>query len=93
MTTPAALPTTSPRTGAAAQKVSIGRLSLHLGALSEADARRLAQLVGLALGRVPLRAADHVTVTIPEQTGKPVQQIADVVAHAIEEALRVEGAQ
>jgi hypothetical protein len=93
MTTPTTSPTTSPQTAAKPQTVSIGRLTLHPGALSEADARRLAELVGLALGRVPLRAADHVTVTVPDQAAKPVGQIADVVAHAIEAALRVEGAQ
>ncbi len=73
--------------------VTIGRLSLHPGALSEAEARRLAELVGLALGRVPVRPADSVAVSLPAQTGKTVEQIADAIARAIEDALRLDGAQ
>jgi hypothetical protein len=75
----------------APQAVTIGRLTLHAGALSDAEARRLANLVGVALGRVPVRPAENVTVTVPPQTGNTVEQIADAVAHAIEDALRVEG--
>jgi hypothetical protein len=74
----------------APQPVTIGRLTLHAGAMSEAEARRLAELIGLALGRVPLRPADSVAIDVPAQTGKSVEQIADAVAHAIEESLRVE---
>jgi hypothetical protein len=72
--------------------VTIGRLSLHAGALSDADARRLAELVGLALARVPVRPAENVDVTVGPQPGRTVEQLADAVAHAIEDALRVEGA-
>jgi hypothetical protein len=73
--------------------VTIDRLSLHTGAMSEADARRLAELVGLALGRLPahVAASAAVSVTVPEQQGRSVEQLADVVARAIEAALRVEG--
>ncbi|HEX8082152.1 MAG TPA: hypothetical protein VF557_18215 [Jatrophihabitans sp.] len=75
--------------------VRIDRLSLHAGPLSEAQARRLAELVGLALGRVPLRAAGNVSVSVPAldgTDGRTVEQLADAVAHAIEAALRVDGA-
>jgi hypothetical protein len=75
----------------APQSVTIGRLSLHAGALSDAEARRLAELVGLALGRLPMRPSESVSVSVPAQTGKTVEQIAAAVAHAIEDALRVEG--
>jgi hypothetical protein len=85
----------------APQNVTISRLSLHPGALTEAQARRLAELVGLALGRiparsadsVPVRAADSVAVAVPPQSGKTLEQIADTIARAIEDALRMDGAQ
>jgi hypothetical protein len=83
---------TTPRSTTEPQTVTIGRLSLRPGALSEADARRLAELVGLALGRIPLQPAEHVALSIPPQTGKSVEQIADAVARAIENALRIDGA-
>jgi hypothetical protein len=70
--------------------VTIGRLSLHAGALSDAEARRLAELVGLAVGRLALRPAERVSVSVPAQDGRTVEQIADAVAHAIENALRTE---
>lgn len=72
--------------------VTIGRLTLHAGALSEAEARRLADLVGLALGRVPMRPTDTVAVSVPAQAGRTVEQIAETVAHAIEDALHADGA-
>lgn len=75
--------------------VRIDRLSLHAGPLSEAQARRLAELVGLALGRVPLRGAENVSVSVPALDGaggRTVEQLADAVVHAIEAALRVDGA-
>lgn len=81
---------TAPATATIGQTVTIGRLTLHAGALSEAEARRLAELVGLALGRIPVRPADSVAISVPAQPGKSVEQIADVVAHAIEESLRAE---
>ena len=71
---------TTPQSTTAPQTVTIGRLSLRPGALSEAEARRLAELVGLALGRIPLQPADSVALSIPSQTGKTVEQIADAVA-------------
>jgi len=73
--------------------VRVDRLSLHAGALSEAQARRLAELVGLALGRVSLPAAGvprDVSVTVP--AGGSVEQLAESVVRAIEAALRVDGA-
>ena len=74
--------------------VRIDRLSLHAGPLSEAQARRLAELVGLALGRTPLRAAGNISVSVPAldgADGRTVEQLADAVVHAIEAALRVDG--
>lgn len=83
----------APQTGTApSQTVTIGRLSLHPGALSEAEARRLAELVALALGRIPLRPADNVAVNLAAQTGKTIEQTADAIAAAIEDALRRDGA-
>jgi hypothetical protein len=64
--------------------------------MSASDARRLAELVGLALGRMgpPAPATDTgtVSVSVPPQQGRSVEQIADAVARAIEAALRVDGA-
>jgi hypothetical protein len=74
------------------QAVRIGRLSLHAGGLSSAEAHRLAELIGLAVGRrLPSQSAQDVTVAVPDQTGRSVEQIADAVAHAIADALRAEG--
>ena len=71
----------------------VDRLSLHAGPLSEAEARRLAQLVGLALGRLPARAAGNVAVRVPTAPGQPAEELAAAIVRAIEEALRTEGAQ
>ncbi len=74
--------------------VQLDRLSLHVGAMSESEARRLAELVGLALGRIPALPnaieAGKVSVDVPDQTGRSVAEIADAVAAAIEAALRAE---
>lgn len=81
--------------------VQIDRLSLRAGALSEAEARRLAELVGFALGRAALgrlpmpTTAGTVSVTVPASTGtdaRTVEQLAEAVVHAIEAALRLDGA-
>jgi hypothetical protein len=74
--------------------VSVDRLTLRTGPMSESDARRLAELVGLALGRMPSLPTSRgtVSVNVPSQPGRTVEQIAEAVAHAIEAALRVEGA-
>ena len=75
--------------------VRIDRLSLHAGPLSEAQARRLAELVGLALGRVPLRGAENVSVSVPAlggADGRTLEQLAESVAQALEAALRLDGA-
>jgi hypothetical protein len=74
----------------APRAVTIGRLSLHAGALSDAEARRLAELVGTAVGRLAIRPAESVDVTVPAQTGRTVEQIADAVARAIEDAVRAQ---
>ena len=62
--------------------------------MSASDARRLAELVGLALGRMtpPPTDTGTVSVSVPPQQGRSVEQIADAVARAIEAALRVDGA-
>jgi hypothetical protein len=72
--------------------VTIDRLSLRAGALSEAEARRLAELVGLALGRLPLRPTPTAAVTVSPPPGATVEQLATAVVRAIEEALRADGA-
>jgi hypothetical protein len=76
--------------------VRIDRLSLRAGALSEAEARRLAELVGLALGRASLPALagppGAVSVTVPARDGRTLEQLAESVAQAIEAALRLDGA-
>jgi hypothetical protein len=83
---------TAPQPTPTGQSVSVGRLTLHAGNLSDAQARRLAELVALALGRMPVRSAQTVTVGMPAPAANSVEQIADAVAHAIEQALIVEGA-
>ncbi len=75
----------------------VDRLTLRAGALSEAQARRLAELVGLALGRAPMLAGTHrtVSVTVPAAGAdgeRSVEQLAEAVVQAIEAALRVDGA-
>jgi hypothetical protein len=77
-------------------RIDVDRLTLHAGAMSEADARRLAGLVALALGRLPLppRPVDvgRLSIDVPSQTGRGMAEIADAVAAAIEAALRAEAA-
>jgi hypothetical protein len=74
--------------------VQLDRLSLHVGAMSESEARRLAELVGLALGRIPALPkaveASKVSVDVPDQTGRSVAEIADAVAAAVQAALWAE---
>lgn len=73
--------------------VRIDRLALHAGAMSEAEARRLAELVALALARLTIQTAPEIaSVDVPAQEGRSVEQIAGVVAEAIAAALRVEAA-
>jgi len=83
---------TAPQSASGRQSVSIGRLTLHAGNLSEPEARRLAELVVLALGRLPVRPAETVAVRVPAQPANGVEQLADAVARAIEQALMGEGA-
>ena len=75
--------------------VKIDRITLRAGAMSESDARRLAELVGLALGRMPATATaattpSSIAVTVSPQEGRSVEQTADSVAAAIADALRIE---
>jgi hypothetical protein len=81
---------TTPTTAA----VQVDRLSLHAGSMSEADARRLAELIALALGRLPASAkaldAGNVSVDLAPQAGRSLEQIADAVARQISAALRTE---
>jgi hypothetical protein len=75
-----------------ATSVDVDRLSLHAGAMSETDGRRLAELVGLALGRLPVlpHPVDTAKVAIDVAPGSTVEQLAEAVAAAIEAALRAE---
>ena len=76
-------------------QVRIDRLTLRAGALSEPDARRLADLVALALGRLPDRALRPVaaaTVDVRPETGANLEQLADAIAAQVADALWVEGA-
>lgn len=74
--------------------VHLDRLSLRVGAMSEADARRLAELVALALARIPALPgpleSGKVTAEVPAQPGRGLEHIAGAVAAAIEAALRAE---
>lgn len=76
--------------------IRIDRLTLHAGALSEGDGRRLARLVGDAISRWPLRngtvRTDALHVSVVSRPGDGVEQIAMSVATAIESAVRQVGA-
>jgi len=76
-------------------QVSIDRLTLRAGDLSEHEARRLADLVALALGRLPQRAVRPVaaaTVDVRPETGASLEQLADAIAAQVADALWIEGA-
>jgi hypothetical protein len=74
--------------------IAVERLTLHAGSMSESDARRLAELVAMALGRLPELSnpvdAAKVSVDVAAQPGRDVAQVADAVADAIAAALRIE---
>lgn len=74
--------------------VRLDRLTLHAGPMSDADARRLAELVAMALARIPDLpgpvSAQKVSVDVPAQDGRGVSDLADVIAAAIEASLRAE---
>lgn len=78
--------------------VDIERLTLHAGAMSPADARRLAELVAVALGRLPEhpkspdgpKDAARVDIDIAPRSGRGLPEIADAVAAAVAAALRIE---
>jgi hypothetical protein len=78
----------------ATANVDVDRLTLRAGPMSEADGRRLAELVAIALGRLPNPpksvAAATLRIDVPPQTGRGLTEIADAVAAAIAAALRVE---
>lgn len=71
--------------------LTVGRLAISVPAMSPADARRLAELVGSALGRQcpeggPARL-DMVRVAVPAGDGD-VERLAEAVAAAVTAALR-----
>jgi len=71
--------------------VTIDRLALHAGTMTVDEARRLAELVALALARIPLDAAPpSVAVEVSAPAGRSLEQLAGSVADAIAAALRVE---
>jgi hypothetical protein len=74
--------------------VNIERLTLRAGSMSESEARRLAELVALALGRLPKPPqsvdAAKLSVDVPPQPGRGVAEIADAVAAAIAAALTLD---
>lgn len=78
---PAATP--SPRS-----TLGIDRLTLHAPWLTESEARRLAALVGAALGRSTLPPSVHgsspsVAVAVEGRSGEPTEQLATRIATAI----------
>jgi hypothetical protein len=78
----------------ATSNVTVERLTLHAGAMSESEARRLAELVALALARLPKppQSVDtaNLRVDVPAQQGRDVAEIADAVAAAITAALTLD---
>jgi hypothetical protein len=74
--------------------IRVDRITLRAGPMSEADARRLAELVALALGRLPMPPkpvdAGTLRIDVPQQAGQGLTEIADAMAAAVEAALRVE---
>jgi hypothetical protein len=77
-----------------ASNVNVERLTLHAGSMSESDARRLAELVALAFGRLPEPPksidAAKLSIDVPAQPGRGVPEIADAVAAAIAAALKID---
>jgi hypothetical protein len=68
--------------------LGIDRLTLHAPWLSESEARRLAGLVGAALGRSTLPPLVHgsspsVAVEVEARSGEPTEQLATRIATAI----------
>jgi hypothetical protein len=75
--------------------VRIDRLTLSAGTMTEAQGRRLAELVGQELVRLPASAPTRteradVSVTVP--AGRTLEATARAVATAIEAVLRADGA-
>jgi hypothetical protein len=86
--------------------LTVGRLTLQAGTMSESDARRLANLVAQALGDQVLSgharaqagsaagAAGRtagISLDVAQQPGKPIGEIAEAVAAAIAAAIREAG--
>lgn len=72
----------------AAPRLSVDRLTLDVGPMSEADARRLAVLVGEALRRWPAAPAapgriERVAATVEGAAGERVEQLAERIARAV----------
>ena len=79
---------TAATSGAAGPRLGIDRLTLHAPWLTESEARRLAGLVGAALGRSTLPPTVHgsspsVSVDVKARAGEATEQLASRVAAAI----------
>jgi len=75
--------------------VHIDQLILNAGMMTEAQGRRLAELVGQELLWLPVCAPgwkERADVSIPGQEGQTVEATARAVAAAIESVLRADGA-
>lgn len=81
--------TPTPAAGAPAGSARIGRLTLHAGQLTEAQARELAQQVAAELGRLSLRPAEAVEVTVPAPDAGGVASLRDHIVRAVADALAV----
>lgn len=71
------------------QTARIGRLTLHAGQLTEAEARELAQQVAQELGRLSLRPAADVQVSVPTPGAGGVAALRDEIVRAVADALAV----
>lgn len=75
--------------GAPTPPARIGRLTLHAGPLTEAQARELAEQVAQSLGRLPLRSTESVAVRVPAPASQGVAALRDGIVRALAEALAV----
>lgn len=66
--------------------VAIDRLTLDVGVMAEADAHRLARLVGEALRGWSAASAASVTATVDAKPGEPVEHLAARIARAVMQA-------
>jgi hypothetical protein len=75
--------------------VRIDRLTLTAGTMTEAQGRRLAELVGQELLRLPASAparTERVDVSVAGPAGRTLEATARAVVAAIEAVLRADGA-